>query len=180
MPFGGMKAITYGNNLAGTINYDSQYRITGITAGAVMSLSYSAYDYNGNIQTIQDTLDSTKNKGFTYDALDRLLTASSTGIWGSLGWTYDGVGNRQTENTTAYTYVSGANKLSTVGGVSFEFDNNGNTTVFASTADLIYVSPGVYPESVVISPATTWTARRMNNSISSFEQWRRSRVMTPT
>jgi hypothetical protein len=94
-PFGGMSLIPYGNGLTGSITYDNQYRITGITVGAVLNLSYNQYDANGNIKSIQNTLDPTKNKSYDYDALDRLSTATASGIWGSLGWTYDGVGNRQ-------------------------------------------------------------------------------------
>jgi hypothetical protein len=78
------------------------------------------------VSPITNTLDATRNMTFGYDALDRLYTA--TGVWGSLGWTYDGVGNRQTENSTVYSYYPGTNKLSGAGGTSFNYDNNGNTT----------------------------------------------------
>jgi RHS repeat-associated protein len=128
-PFGGMSSLTYDNGLAGTIGYDNQYRVTGITATGVMNLTYPTYDNNGNIKAIQDQLDPTKNKSFTYDALDRLSTGTASGIWGSLGWTYDGVGNRQTENENSYTYVTGSNKLNSANGLSYGYDNNGNTTV---------------------------------------------------
>ncbi len=131
-PFGGMNAITYGNGLSGTIGYDNQYRISSITAGAVLNLGYTGYDSNGNITAITDSLDASKNKSFTYDNLDRLWTATSTGIWGSLAWTYDGVGNRQTENTNAYTYYQNTNKLNTANGITFGYDNNGNTTTEAA------------------------------------------------
>jgi len=131
-PFGGMNAITYGNNLNGNIGYDNQYRISSITAGAALSLSYTGYDNNGNITAITDSLDTSKNKSFTYDNLDRLGTATSTGIWGSLAWTYDGVGNRQTENTGAYTYYQNTNKLNTANGIAFGYDSNGNTTTEAA------------------------------------------------
>jgi RHS repeat-associated protein len=127
-PFGGMSSLTYGNGLTGSISYDNQYRITGITAGTVMNLSYPTYDANGNIMAINNTLDPTKNKSFTYDALDRLSSATASGIWGSLGWTYDGVGNRQTEGSAVYSYAPGTNKLTGAGGLSFGYDNNGNTT----------------------------------------------------
>jgi RHS repeat-associated protein len=127
-PFGGMSSLTYGNGLTGSISYDNQYRITSITAGTVMNLSYPTYDANGNIIAINNTLDPTKNKSFTYDALDRLSTASASGLWGSLAWTYDGVGNRLTENSTVYSYVPGTNKLSGVGGSTYSFDSDGNTT----------------------------------------------------
>jgi RHS repeat-associated protein len=125
-PFGGLSSITYGNGIGGTIAYDDQYRITSIAAGSIMNLSYDQYDANANIQHITNTLDPTKNKTFGYDALDRLT--SGTGSWGSLGWTYDGVGNRLTENSNSYTYFSNTNKLSSANGKSYGYDSNGNTT----------------------------------------------------
>ncbi len=131
-PFGGVSSLTYGNGIANTIGYDNQYRITDIQASGIMNLSYNLYDANGNIKSIQNILDLTKNKAFDYDALDRLSTATSSGIWGSLGWTYDGVGNRQTENSNSYSYFSNTNKLSAANGKSYGYDNNGNTTTEAA------------------------------------------------
>jgi RHS repeat-associated protein len=95
-----------------------------------MNLGYPSYDNNGNIQAIQNLLEPAKHRSFTYDALDRLGTA--TGPWGSLGWTYDGVGNRQTENANTYTYAPNTNKLTSANGISFGYDNNGNTTIQSS------------------------------------------------
>jgi RHS repeat-associated protein len=128
-PFGGVSSLTFGNGLTQSSGYDNQYRISSIATGtAVINLSYPTYDANGNIMTVNNVVDPTKNKSFTYDALDRLSTATSSGIWGSLGWTYDGVGNRQTEGSTVYTYTVGTNKLTGAGGLNFGYDNNGNTT----------------------------------------------------
>ena len=131
-PFGGISSLTYGNGLARTVGYDQQYRISSIQTGAVQNLSYSR-DANGNITKITDAINPTKNKTFSYDALDRLT--GGTGPWGSLSWTYDGVGNRQTqvENgaTSTYAYESGTNRLQSVAGassLSFTLDQNGNTT----------------------------------------------------
>jgi RHS repeat-associated protein len=118
-PFGGVSFITYGNGLTGSITYDTQYRLATLATGTFQNLTYG-YDYNGNITSI------TPGKTYTYDALDRLWTAN--GPWGSLGWIYDGVGNRQTEGATVYSYFQGTNKLSGAGGTSFGYDNNGNTT----------------------------------------------------
>jgi RHS repeat-associated protein len=127
-PLGGISSLTYGNGIAGSIGYDNQYRITGITVGSAMNLSYPTYDANGNIMAINNALDPTKNKSFGYDALDRLTSAAASGLWGSLAWTYDGVGNRLTENSNSYAYTTGTNKLIGAGGASFGYDNNGNTT----------------------------------------------------
>jgi RHS repeat-associated protein len=127
-PFAGVSSLTYGNGIAGSIGYDNQYRITSITAGTVMNLGYPTYDANGNITAINNVIDPTKNKSFTYDTLDRLQTANAAGIWGSLGWAYDGAGNRLTENLNNYTYTPNTNKLNSANGISFGYDNNGNTT----------------------------------------------------
>ena len=132
-PFGGLSSITYGTGLTGSISYDNQYRVSGIAVGSVMNLTY-ADDANGNITGITNILDATKNKSFTYDALDRLSTATASGIWGSLAWTYDGVGNRQTEGSIVYSYAPSTNKLAGAGGTSFGYDSNGNTTSQAARA----------------------------------------------
>jgi RHS repeat-associated protein len=128
-PYGGMTSITYGNGLTGSVTYNNQYRIAGIQTGTIQNLSYT-HDNNGNITGITNNIDSTKNKTYTYDALDRLTNAS--GPWGNLSYTYDGVGNRQKETTdsdeTAYAYT--ANKLTSTTGTKayvFGYDNNGNT-----------------------------------------------------
>ena len=128
-PFGGMSSITYGNGLAGSIGYDNHYRIVSMATGTLQNLIY-ADDANGNITGVTNNLDATKNKTFTYDALDRL--ASANGSWGALGWTYDGVGNRQAENSSSYAYAANTNKLTDANAISFGYDSNGNTTTEGS------------------------------------------------
>lgn len=52
---------------------------------------------------------------FAYTPANRLQSA--TGPWGSLSWTYDGVGNRLTEvagATRTYAYPTTSNKLTSV------------------------------------------------------------------
>ena len=126
-PFGGISSLTYGNGLAGSISYDNQYRVTSITAGAVMNLSYPTYDANGNITAMNNVLDATKNKSFTYDALDRLssATASEYGDHSRGPMT----GREQTDGEpNTYTYASNTNKLTGANGKAFGYDGNGNTT----------------------------------------------------
>ncbi|NVN90288.1 MAG: RHS domain-containing protein [Desulfuromonadales bacterium] len=127
-PFGGIETLTYGNGITRSISHDTQYRITGIIDGTTLSYGFTP-DANGNFTAISNNLNSAKNKSYTYDALNRLSTA--TGPWGSLSWTYDGTGNRLTEGTYTYGYQTGTNKLASVSGptaTSFTYDNNGNTT----------------------------------------------------
>ena len=132
-PFGPMKAITYGNNLTGAMQYDTQYRAVDITIGAVMHYQYDLYDYNGNIKSIKNILDQTRNRSFTYDVLDRLdIATSAPSLWGTLDWDYDAVGNRTKENANNYIYPSNSNKLSEANSKSYLYDANGNTTVEGS------------------------------------------------
>ena len=94
----------------------------------------------GNITTITNNLDATRNKSFGYDDLDRLSTATASGQWGGIGWLYDGVGNRtqQTDGsgTGYYSYFDGTNKLKDITGAgsdSFTYYEDGNTRTDATT-----------------------------------------------
>jgi RHS repeat-associated protein len=68
----------------------------------VQELSYGQ-DYAGNLTSITDTLDSTRNESFGVDDLNRLHTAS--GKYGSYTYTYDSNSNLATkyDGTTTYT-----------------------------------------------------------------------------
>ena len=129
-PFGGMTGMTYGNGLNRTLSYDQQYRIEGIQTGAAQDLGY-LFDPNGNITDITNNLDALKNKNYTYDTLNRLT--DSTGPWGTLGWTYDNVGNRLTQTlntaTDTYTYTPNSNKIAGITGgtaKTYDHDSAGN------------------------------------------------------
>ncbi len=131
---------SYGNSAkrarsAGCPADDNRYQFDGQTVGSspqLLSHDYS-HDANGNVTAISYLINSTKNKTFGYDALDRLTAA--TGPWpssGSLSYTYDSVGNRLTEGGTlgssAYTYSD--NLLTDITGAknkTFSYDANGNT-----------------------------------------------------
>ena len=107
--------------------------------------SYQAgYASNGNILTHSDSVMGTWN--FSYDAVDRLLTAQNTvpdparkyaGMYGC--WTYDAYGNRTMEavSTTpcangpvpqiSATYNQANNRILTAAGTAFVYDTSGNT-----------------------------------------------------
>jgi len=70
-------------------------------------------DAVGNINSITDQIDPAKSQSFGFDDLNRLTSAS--GIYGSIGYTYDKVGNRltRTENgqTDTYEYLTGTHLI---------------------------------------------------------------------
>lgn len=135
LPYGPYQSISLGNGLSSTIGYDNRYQFDAQTVGSnpqLLSHDYT-HDTNGNVTAIEDLINSTKNKTYGYDALDRLTSA--TGPWpssGSLSYTYDSVGNRLTEGGTlgssSYTYSD--NLLTEVTGaksLTFSYDATVNT-----------------------------------------------------
>ncbi len=87
--------------------------LTGVadtgSAGLVSKRGYTL-DAADNVLDVADGVVGSDGEGLTYDAADRLLTA--TGAYGALSWTYDGNGNRLTQAlganpADAYAYDGG-------------------------------------------------------------------------
>ncbi len=106
---GGSRA-TYGQNVREWLN-----SITVKTGDGVTRVSSAiAQDAAGNIASITDTVDTSYNRTFGYDEINRLTTAS--GPWGSGSMIYDGRGNitSQTLGPEQRTYTYDAqNRLAT-------------------------------------------------------------------
>jgi hypothetical protein len=103
----------------------------------VVNRSYTIGD-SINITGITDSLTSARSEAYTYTASNRLQEGD--GIWGTLVWTFDGVGNRASEALTSgstitntYNYPSTSNLLSSLTQSSttvrsFSYDGAGNVT----------------------------------------------------
>ena len=125
---------SFGRPLAGglttTYTHDTRARLTDIVTPGVTQIHHT-YDDASNMLSYANAAQGT-SKTFTYDALNRLDTA--TGPWGFLDYGYDDLGNRLTEirnaQTTAYTYASNQLDYLTVtppGTVTdFTYDTVGN------------------------------------------------------
>ncbi|MEK7113496.1 MAG: hypothetical protein AAB873_01575, partial [Patescibacteria group bacterium] len=101
-----------------------------------------AYDNNGNITTINDySLQSSSNIplaiSYTYDDLNRMLSATATNLAGSQNiytstYTYDSLGNITSSPLGTYSYAgtnySNPHAVTSIGPISFTYDNNGNLT----------------------------------------------------
>ncbi|TBW58737.1 hypothetical protein EZI54_02380 [Marinobacter halodurans] len=152
-PFGPLSHMVYGNGLARDVTYNQDYELTAIQSG-VLDLGYS-YDAVGNIESINDYLDTGNSETFFYDAKNQLTDA--TGPYGDIDYSYDPVGNRLTRNilkdgstqAESYTYASDSNRLlevaSDTDGVSgsrtFAYTDAGNVSQDATSTDtrsLIY------------------------------------------
>lgn len=84
----------------------------------MLSLTYPTYDANGNLTARTD-------ESYTYDALNRLDTAS--GPFGSRDYGYDKNGNRTMLDGTTYAYTPDSNRLDAIGSTDVLLDANGNT-----------------------------------------------------
>src|SRR5690606_5684060 len=120
-PFGPLASLTYGNGLVMTRSYDANYRLTGIATqsgiATVQDLGLG-YDAVGNVASIIDNLTPARSQAFTYDDLNRLLTAS--GAYPTISYSYDADSNRRTSTqggvTQTYGYSATSNRLNSVTG----------------------------------------------------------------
>ncbi|MCK4249975.1 RHS repeat-associated core domain-containing protein [candidate division WOR-3 bacterium] len=159
-PSGGKQSYSTTNGLITTIQYNNRYRIQRITVGntlispkvdfvvprGIFDEGYQ-YDYIGNLLTVTDYTNSSNNRTFTYDNIDRLKTFN--GPWGNGTYNYASnypIGRRYQEiigsNTTTYYYSGTTHRLSYTSGANnliFNYDNNGNTetiNIDGSTVDV--------------------------------------------
>jgi len=141
LPFGPLTDMTLGNGLTQTRGFDQLYRAASRQVPGYQDLAYSL-DAVGNITGITDQITAAASQTFGYDDLYRLTSA--TGAYGTIGYTYDQVGNRLTRTldgqTDTYTYESGTHKLTGItgpGAQTFGYDTVGNITS-KNTQTLIY------------------------------------------
>lgn len=123
-PDGLVAGLAFGNGLTDTRLYDTQGRLREQYLGNADTRLY-AYDANGNLTGLQSL---PQVGAYSYDALNRLsrdqITSPPTS---DTAFTYDANGNRKTENTGTYAYLTGSNRLTSVPGGSISLDATGNT-----------------------------------------------------
>jgi YD repeat-containing protein len=151
-PSGALLSLYVGGKLT-TYAYDPwRYWLTSHNVGTDLQLGYSNYDGVGNVRTISDSRPN-MTQTFTYDALDRLWTA--TGAYGTSTFTYDVHGNRQAAN---YTYWPNTFRLRSIDGnaTQMTYDNNGNLLT-GPQAVFTYTPNNMMRTSVVGSASTQFT-----------------------
>ena len=136
LPFGPKQSMTLGNGIAVNRTFDLLYRMTANVDTGIQNRDYGL-DLLGNVTEIADNLDNTRNQSFVYDDLYRLTDA--TGIYATLGFSMDAVGNRLTRTADGLTetlaYVSDTNLLDSITGtttVDIATDANGNVTTYGA------------------------------------------------
>jgi len=132
LPFGPLAGYDAGGATRVDTAYVMRYRLTGIAAATLLEREYTR-DAVGNVTGIADRLDPDRSRTFGYDDLYRLTSAA--GVYSTISYTYDDVGNRltRTQNgqTDTYQYLAGTNRLEQINGLnpqSFTYDAAGNPT----------------------------------------------------
>jgi RHS repeat-associated protein len=169
-PDGLLLTRSFGNGLTDTRAYDLQGRLVNGFLGSLDTRVYS-YDANGNLTSLQSM---PQVGAYQYDALNRLnhedLTTQATT---TTAWTYDGNGNRLTQNAGAYSYTSATNRLTQSPDGTLTLDASGNTTSDeGGLRDYSYTQAGTLSQ-VMISGA-------LAGSYSYDAQNRRTRKSTAT
>ncbi len=105
--------------------------LTSETASTLQELAYG-YDDAGNVLEITDTVNSGQAQTFTYDDLNRLLTAETdatgTGQYDHT-YVYKAIGNLTDYDGVSYTYSANQPHAATgQGNDSYSYDANGNMT----------------------------------------------------
>lgn len=132
-----------GNGITNTLSYDTDERLTGITAAGVQSLGLS-YDVADRVIGISNGIDGTMTQNIGYDAMSRLSSVYSSG-GDNEAYTYDTNGNRltQQQNGASVSYATNGSKnqvsgLSGTTNVSYGYDANGNLTTVSGTPTFTY------------------------------------------
>jgi YD repeat-containing protein len=137
-PFGPLTSLTTGDGLIETRTFDVAGQIDTLhlapsTGPALLDLDYT-FDETQNITAIDDNLESSKDKSYGYDLLDRLTNATIGGL-GSFTYGYDDTGNRtqavEPQGTTDYTIKSTNNQIDSLSGAmtgTFAYNAHGDTT----------------------------------------------------
>ena len=168
-PFAGQLSFQYGNGLTAQLSLDADYRPTHRLDGPY-DIQYSHDPASDIGQLTQGTFQTT----YAYDASGRLVSAldNDPSSFGSLAWTYDLNGNRQSETRNAgsmpYVY-SPPNWLYQKGAETRPRTANGNAQS-TSTASFSYGGYNRLVTSQTAAETTTYTYNALGERIKKLNQ----------
>jgi YD repeat-containing protein len=141
-PNGQVAGFNYGNGDSYVAQQNARQLLSNFSYGASslkISEDYS-YDADGNITHVNDLVNGQRSKTFGYDALNRLISATASNLYGTENYTYDALNNLRTRlaggNTLSFNYDA-ANHLASVSqGAStitqYRYDAQGNRNSLTS------------------------------------------------
>lgn len=141
-PNGAIKGFTYGNGIVHTMQQNARGLPQRSTDNSGVLNDVYTYDANANVASITDEQMGVTTRTMGYDALDRLETVSSPGLWGMATYGYDSLDNMTsttitaggTARTSTHVYNPTTNLLSNISSnvpgytQSYGYDTRGNIT----------------------------------------------------
>jgi RHS repeat-associated protein len=127
---GSIATVQLGNGISELRVYDSRLRLSGIADGGVYALAIPTYAPDDDILISQDSING--DWTYTYDAFNRLSTASATGQ--SYTYAYDRFGNRWQQNGPHSSILGFDANNHMVPGGGVTYDAAGNVTNDGTTA----------------------------------------------
>ena len=106
-PDGQLKGFTFASGTSYLTDQNARQLTSNFTYGAGSTLAISqdlAYDKNGNLTTVNDLVDHTRDKTFGYDALNRLTSDLAPNLYGADSYAYDALNNLRQEVTGGMTF----------------------------------------------------------------------------
>jgi RHS repeat-associated protein len=137
-----LQILTYPNGVTGNYSYATNGPVNNITyTGTSGNLEQLAYIYDDvlNVDTLTDLADGLHD--FGYDNLNRLTQAlhpTTNGLPGSEDYGYDKVGNREHPTLPDEYQYDNNNRITASPGLTYTFDDDGNTTSRSDGAVLTY------------------------------------------
>ena len=153
-PFGPVSGWTWANNTTEARVYNQDGNLTNLESAEGFTYSY---DNAFRITGITDTDNGALSQSYGYDALDRLTSASGTGL--NETWMYDANGNRVTQggsSSSTYTVSAASNQISAISGAlsrSYAYTASGQTSSYGGLT-FTYMNSGRL-SSVTNGAATT-------------------------
>jgi RHS repeat-associated protein len=157
MPFGPASSWTYGNGVTDTRAFDLDYRMTGVKDVGSSNIQYLSYSYNAdnNPTTITDNVTGGNTQTLTYDAIDRLKSA--TGAYGTVSSiTYDSNSNRKTYGAISYTIPGANDRMSVANGSNITYISTGNVNGIG-TNSMTYNQANQLKTAVISGTTSTYT-----------------------
>jgi RHS repeat-associated protein len=128
-PFGATRGWTWGNATLAVRQYNLDGNVTDIDSAGLKTYGY---DDAFRVTSVTDVTTPSLSQSYGYDLLDRLTSATGTGL--NQSWTYDASGNRLSQggsHPSSYTVSATSNRIASITGTlsrTYGHDAAGNAT----------------------------------------------------
>jgi RHS repeat-associated protein len=181
-PRGQVQSVSFANGVTTNYTYKVDTGLLNTTkslsgASSLIDVAYG-YDAWGNVTTLTDSVNTNLSMSYTYDALNRLRTASRADLT-NFAYDFNAAGNLINNNGTAQTFGSD-NRLASSGTESFAWSADGTMTSRTNSANGTTVAYGWDNASRLKSVAVNGVEKERNYYDESGERFLKIYTQDPT